>query len=197
MIGQKRLQKQRERARLAKRRRKWSSVEEKKMCDALTSHQIFDVDDSELVVSRKKDMVSKATGQHGLTSSNVVAIATMSRSMKKMKTNTRNNNVRLIREPSAQKDLVQQTYRHLCERCFPSIFWLRTPSGMEFNKFKTDASKRYLQRETTELPTKCYQRKLCGKPGTIHDGQFQNITDHQRISALAAHQSIGLNSEMG
>ena len=128
-------------------------------------------------------MVNKATGQHGLTSSNVVAIAPMTRSMKKMKTNTRNNNVRLIREPSAQKDLVQQTYRHLCERCFPSIFWLRTPSGMEFNKFNTDASKRYLQRETTEVPTKCYQRKSCDKPGTIHDEQFQNITDHQRIPA--------------
>ena len=68
---------------------------------------------------------------------------------------------------------------------------------MEFDKFKTDASKRYLQRGSTELPTKCYQRKLCDKPGTIHDGQFQNITDHQRISALAAHQSIGLNSEIG
>ena len=68
---------------------------------------------------------------------------------------------------------------------------------MEFDKFKTDASKRYLQRETTELPTKWYQRKLCDKPGTIHDGQFQNITDHQCISALAATQSIGLSSEMG
>ena len=68
---------------------------------------------------------------------------------------------------------------------------------MEFDKFKTDASKRYLQRGSTELPTKCYQRKLCDNPGTIDNGQSQNITDHQRISALAAYQSIGLNSEMG
>ena len=68
---------------------------------------------------------------------------------------------------------------------------------MEFDKFKTDASKRYLQRGSTELPTKCYQKKLCDNPGTIHNGQSQNITDHQRISALAAHQSIGLNSEIG
>ena len=68
---------------------------------------------------------------------------------------------------------------------------------MEFDSFKTEAPKRYLQRETTELPTKCDQRKICDKPGTIHDEQSQNITDHQCISALAAQQSIDLSSEMG
>ena len=57
------------------------------ICDALTSHQISDVDDSELDVSRKKDVVNTATGQDGLTSSNVVAMATMSCSMERMKTN--------------------------------------------------------------------------------------------------------------
>ena len=125
-----------------------------KICDALTSHQISDVDDSELVVSRKKDMVDTATGQDGLTSSNVVAMATMSRSMESMETNTSNKNVRLILASSSRTDLVQQIYTHLCDRCFPSILRLRAPSDMEFDQVKTDASRQYLQRQTTEIPIK-------------------------------------------
>ena len=38
--------------------------------------------------------------------------------------------------------LIAHTYQHLTDRHFPNIFWVRTPSGEELDKFDADATKR-------------------------------------------------------
>ena len=59
-----------------------------------------------------------------------------------MSSSTSNLVVTLILASPARFYFVEHTYRHLKERGFSNIFWLRTPSGEELDKFDVDASKR-------------------------------------------------------
>ena len=69
--------------------------------------------------------------------------------------------VTLILDSPDRFHLIAHTYQHLAARQFPYIFWVRTPSGEELDKFDEDATKRCMMFwYATVLP--CLQ--------TLHDG---------------------------
>ena len=88
------------------------------------------------------EMVGSASGQDGRTSSSIAATTPRIHAGKRLKSSPSNPVVTLIIASPARFYSVEHPYRHLTERGFPNIFWLRTPSGEELDKFDDDATKR-------------------------------------------------------